>query len=183
MAKVARKTKIRDIVRYWETRANECDMGCDFDEADKRCWACGILGKARESSHLERCHIIPASLGGEDEPSNYVILCRKCHMEAPDVIDSSLMWKFIKNKSNDYKDGSLSVSYYFRMIGKLLEDSKPDVSGKPENWPFNINEIVQNNTEKCASVGGKFTLATTEWIYSKSIEDAKKAVMTEYIPF
>jgi HNH endonuclease len=183
MSEVKLQTKIRDIVSYWETRANECDMGCDFDEANKRCWACGILGKPRDPSHLERCHIIPRSLGGEDIPSNYVILCRNCHMEAPDVVDPSVMWEFIKKKSYDYKDGEHSVAYYFRMIHKLMEESKLVIPENREDLPFNTEDIVKNNTDKSVLVGGKFTPATREWIFKTTINDIKNAIRTEYIPF
>jgi hypothetical protein len=62
------KTKASEIVQYWEVNTSECGLGVDFAEAHERCWRCGY------KLPLERCHIIPASLGGEDTPSNYVLL-------------------------------------------------------------------------------------------------------------
>ncbi len=42
------------------------------------------------------CHIIPRSLGGEGKPSNFVILCKQCHEDSPDVADPEIIWDWIK---------------------------------------------------------------------------------------
>jgi hypothetical protein len=55
------------------------------------CWACG-----RDSNHLERCHIIAQQFGGSDtNPANFVLLCHRCHLDAPDVTDGDEMWRWI----------------------------------------------------------------------------------------
>lgn len=84
------KTSIQEIVAYWSDKKYEGDMGVDFAEAHERCWRCGY------DLPLQRCHIIPASLGGLDTPSNYVLLCNMCHREAPNVDDARFMWKWIR---------------------------------------------------------------------------------------
>lgn len=56
----------------------------------KRCWRCG------KETELQRCHLIPDSLGGKDEASNIVLLCDKCHKEGPNVADPEIMWDWIK---------------------------------------------------------------------------------------
>jgi hypothetical protein len=83
--------KHQDLVDYWELKKYEGDMGTDWDEAHKRCWRCG-----HDSSRLERCHIIPKSLGGSNKPENLVLLCNPCHKEAPDVTNKDSMWDWIK---------------------------------------------------------------------------------------
>ena len=45
---------------------------------------------------MQRCHIIPDSLGGKDEPSNIVLLCGRCHEDGPNVSDPEIMWDWIK---------------------------------------------------------------------------------------
>lgn len=49
---------------------------------------------------LNRCHIIPRSLGGKDEPSNLVLLCERCHKESPDTVypQMMLMWIYQRNQ-------------------------------------------------------------------------------------
>ena len=85
------KTTKRNIIDYWIQYIDECGMNFDWAEADTICWRCGCERK------LQRCHIIPDSLGGKDEPSNFVLLCAECHQEAPNVEDKQFMWDWIKS--------------------------------------------------------------------------------------
>jgi len=84
------KTTIKEAVDYWSRRIDECDLSVDWLEADTHCWRCGC------EKHLQRCHIIPDSLGGKDEPANIVLLCRRCHAEGPNVTDTEIMWDWIR---------------------------------------------------------------------------------------
>lgn len=56
---------------------------------------------------LERCHIVPHSLGGDDkDPSNYLLLCPQCHAESPDTIYPRAMFLWLYSKrSRDGSDG------------------------------------------------------------------------------
>lgn len=84
------KTKIPEIVDYWFSRIDESDFSVDAAEAHERCWRCGC------KHNLERCHIVPDSLGGRDEPANLVLLCARCHAENPNVTDPEIMWDWLK---------------------------------------------------------------------------------------
>jgi hypothetical protein len=78
------------IVDYWAGRESECGLGVDWSEAHSRCWRCGY------ESTLQRCHIVPASRGGTKEPSNLVLLCARCHREAPNISDPRFMWIWLR---------------------------------------------------------------------------------------
>ena len=65
------RTTKKQIVEYWEQYVDE-----------KR--------------NLERCHIIPRSLNGEDVPSNFVLLCSRCHLNNPNVADPEVMWDWLR---------------------------------------------------------------------------------------
>lgn len=86
------KTTKEEIVNYWfsECRVTESGLSVDATEAMDRCWRCGC------EHHLERCHIIPESLGGKDEPSNLVLLCHRCHIDNPNINDPEIMWDWIR---------------------------------------------------------------------------------------
>jgi len=84
------KTKIEDIVDYWSRHMDECGLSVDWSEAHSHCWRCGYDEK------LERCHIIPHALGGQDAPDNLVLLCKRCHAENPNVADKEVMWDWIR---------------------------------------------------------------------------------------
>lgn len=91
------KTSKDEICEYWFSRIDESDLSVDASEALERCWRCG------SERSLERCHIIPRSLGGEDVSSNYVLLCKRCHLENPNVYDPEIMWDWLKAyKENHY---------------------------------------------------------------------------------
>lgn len=87
-----------DAVRYWSNKIHESDIGCDWADASIRCWRCGHMRKC------QKCHIIPHSMGGTDEPSNIVALCAQCHDEAPDVADPSAIWEWIRRDHGVFYD-------------------------------------------------------------------------------
>lgn len=84
------KTKHGEVVDYWATKQDECGLGVDWAEAHERCWRCGYR------SSLQRCHIVPGSLGGPDNPSNLVLLCGRCHREAPNHTSGKYMWAWLR---------------------------------------------------------------------------------------
>lgn len=92
------ETTIPEIIDYWIKFEDECELNFDWSEANIVCWRCGCKRK------LYRCHIIPDSLGGKDEPSNFVLLCADCHEEAPNVESSTFMWDWIKSFRNPFYD-------------------------------------------------------------------------------
>ena len=92
------KTTKEEICDYWFSRIDESEFSVDASEASERCWRCGY------KRNLERCHIIPKSLGGKDVPSNYVLLCRRCHLENPNVADPDIMWDWLKAYKESFYD-------------------------------------------------------------------------------
>lgn len=63
------KTTIEEIVDYWSRYQDESGLTVDWSEANYLCWRCG------QKRNLQRCHIIPRSLNGLEDPSNLVLLC------------------------------------------------------------------------------------------------------------
>ncbi len=53
---------------------------------------------------MQRCHIIPDSLGGKDEPSNLVLLRERCHIDAPNIESKSFMWDWIRANGTSFYD-------------------------------------------------------------------------------
>tara|TARA_B100000287_G_scaffold397130_1_gene413393 strand:+ start:1458 stop:2249 length:792 start_codon:yes stop_codon:yes gene_type:complete len=88
------------------------------DWGEPCCWACGWYKDDQADygvSHfqnplvswervdwLEKCHIIPHMLGGSNDVSNFVLLCKRCHKEAPDNKRARHMKRFIANRPNYY---------------------------------------------------------------------------------
>ena len=85
----AMKTTSKQIVDYWFEHSSDHIIGVEWEDAMEYCWRCACKRR------LQRCHIIPDSLGGKDEPSNMVLLCETCHSEGPNVDDPEVMWDWI----------------------------------------------------------------------------------------
>lgn len=105
------KTTIAQAVDYWSKRIDECVLSVDWSEAHTHCWRCGC------EKNLERCHIIPDSLGGEDAPHNIVLLCKRCHADGPNVTDPEIMWDWIRAYSVPFYETFWTIigmkEYYF----------------------------------------------------------------------
>ena len=109
------KTTKKQIADFWIKNNNICETELNFDWADcyTHCWTCGDdkgCG-SKNDSYLERCHIIPHSLNGKDEPDNYVLLCHWCHSKAPNTSNKNDMWDWIKS---NYMPYSLYGTYGIR---------------------------------------------------------------------
>lgn len=74
---------------------------------------------------MERCHIVPAALGGKGEPSNLVLLCHRCHLDNPNITDSEIMWDWIRAYGIAMYDtfwGSLGMKEYKFIYYKSFYD-------------------------------------------------------------
>ena len=138
------KTTKEQIIEYWSGRVHEWDLSIDFSEAGERCWRCAYKTK------LERCHIVPHSLGGPDMPNNYVLLCKLCHAEGPNVEDSEFFWDWLKAHKASFYDtywiirGMQEYEFvYKKSFEKELEELGPlDLSQQ------DVNELVQKKLKQ-----------------------------------
>lgn len=89
-----------EIFLYWKNRFQK--LGIFVDWGEPSCWACGFhysdkcdirkstkglsgLLQCWEKIPLQRCHIVPRSLGGTNRASNLFLMCRECHDLAPNT--------------------------------------------------------------------------------------------------
>jgi len=86
-------SSIKEIVEYWSDNADESGLGVGWAEAHERCWRCGYKKK------LEPHPIVPKPLGGEEGPSNFVLLCHRCQKEAPNHTNPDYMWTWLRATS------------------------------------------------------------------------------------
>jgi len=146
MGKTAIKTSIEDIVEYWESRADETELSVDFSEAKILCWRCA------QERKLQRCHIVPESLGGADEPSNLVLLCGQCHAEAPNVDDPTFMWDWLRVHATSfygmywYERGLREYEFIYKR--KAFE---------------NMNDIQENYVQFTAALKKYFRKSSIHW--------------------
>jgi hypothetical protein len=118
------------IAEYW------CQHHDQFviDLGEPSCFACGFWDSKWDQfstpeecwnrAKLERAHIVGRSIGGPDTPSNYLLLCPRCHALAPmtNQRDWMLRWaetreKWITRLMREFKEE-------FRLLGGTDEDTR-----------------------------------------------------------
>ena len=148
------------------------------DWGEPECWCCGkfckgiykhikyeddlkdnihkIWNYGEVKSMLNRCHIIPYSLGGSSEPENLFLLCESCHIQSPDCIESKLFFKWIY-----YKRKQKKCIYNGFDIDNMLLEMKYNIdffNVKIEELSYeHINELYN---QKISSHGGKISEST-----------------------
>ena len=107
----------------------------------KRCYRDGtvnfihVWNDPSVKSKLERCHIVPAALGGPDTPANLFLLCSNCHLLSPDTTNRAAFFKWIHKRRQEYWYGKISVPALMRFVDEELQDR-----GLPP-WRDMVNEI------------------------------------------
>lgn len=92
--------------------------------------------------------------GGEDAPSNIVLLCKRCHVDGPNVTDPEIMWDWIR---------SYGVPFYDTFWG---------VIGRKEYKFIYKKSVVQELEGILASAGLK---------YDAAVENKIKEILDEVI--
>jgi hypothetical protein len=65
--------------------------------------------RAWDQIPLEKAHIIPKARGGENTPSNLILLCKDCHTKAPDVIYPEYMIRWCLSKASYHTELFVSL--------------------------------------------------------------------------
>jgi hypothetical protein len=104
----------RLIFDYWKDRLGELRLLIDWGEPS--CWACGFhygskydvkrsdasweeILRCWDRIPLQRCHVIPKSLGGSDKVENLFLMCRECHDTAPNTAIPVIFFDWAKAQS------------------------------------------------------------------------------------
>ncbi|MCW2994324.1 MAG: hypothetical protein JWQ18_1819 [Conexibacter sp.] len=181
MAEHRIQTKKAAIAQYW----------LDTDEGLARlprneaanwdlpaCFACGFSGtddddavaewKLWNRAVLERCHLVPAALGGSDEPSNLVLLCRRCHQDAPNVADPTYMLDWIARRDP-------WLSHHLALLNRTVDRShlRDVVDGFTDEQVEAAQRILSELLRTWTGTHGlRFTESTLEAVIVESITRA-----------
>ncbi|WP_081688886.1 HNH endonuclease [Inquilinus limosus] len=103
-----------EIFGHWKDRF--AGIGIFVDWGEPSCWACGFHYAAKYDIKspdanwneildgwgripLQRCHIVPRSLGGADKPDNLFLMCRECHDLAPNTALPEIFFEWARAQS------------------------------------------------------------------------------------
>ena len=109
-----------------------------LDLGEPSCFACGHYcehwdkpaaeTKRWNKSGLQKAHIIAHSQGGTNEVSNYILLCSKCHEDAPMTLDPFDMVRWCATRDSFAKKRLDGITREFGKVGLTLNDF-PDLKG------------------------------------------------------
>jgi hypothetical protein len=166
-----------EIFDYWKSRLS--GHGILIDWGEPGCWACGfhygdkydirssnaawdVIFRCWDRMPLQRCHIIPRSLGGSDTPDNLFLMCRECHDHAPNTPFPEIFFEWARAQSH-FKRESEKIRTALAWFG-LGESDMPRVervmkSGAFRDWvsgKFGIHRPQSNY----AATSSRLTSAT-----------------------
>ena len=190
---------------YPDAEAVICDWG------EPSCWACGEPAKEwREAKYtkwieeqdyksiwnsktvkhnLQRCHIVPGQLGGEDKPENLFLLCPSCHCSSPDTTNPDTFIRWVYRARKDHCCGMPSSERIFANINQELDDrGLPDIvtilrvadfSDKKEEVEKIVNEIGKNISANIGTHGSKLAESSICGAAADEIEKILKVVVSK----
>ena len=163
--RTAIKSTIEDIVGYWTRREDECSLSVDWAEAHKRCWRC-----SRET-RLQKCHIVPHALGGMDSPENFVLLCARCHREAPNVSDPAFIWIWLRRYAVTLYDTDWIVRGYEEFERIFRRKPFLELGGDVAEGDI-VDALKKYRNKAIIHFGeGRPNPATVAWLFSKIESD------------
>lgn len=144
--RVAIKTKPDEIVQYWkeigkykdaftgeEHFINEGFLGADASDFRTHCWRCGCKWKTFGAGGMERAHLFPRQFQEDynlsdniDDPCNIILLCSRCHKDAPDTKNPKDTFDWIKEtRCSTYNSfwGFDSYREFFMRAGRAPENT------------------------------------------------------------
>ena len=107
------------IFEHWKDRLPR--LGILIDWGEPSCWACrfhyGVkydvkrpdagwseILRGWERIPLQRCHIVPKSLGGTDDVDNLFLMCRECHDLAPNTSIAEILFEWARAQSSSARE-------------------------------------------------------------------------------
>ena len=118
-----------ELIAYWSKLKPDSAISLGWDSIKSHCWRCGTK-ESRNGKKLDRCHIVPASRGGDESVSNMVLLCHPCHELAPNVKDPRFMWLWIERTSSPHYWTEQAIDEYSRLFGS--------------DWQHDVQEAIMN---------------------------------------
>ena len=169
------KKWIKACWNYHSQYIDELDVAPDWGDWKtdwNMCWCCGY-----RTSHLQKCHLTPKSLGGINEESNIIPLCAQCHDQAPDVLDPEVMIDWIKNNKNALS--GFGQGRYNHLWDLLISEYEKGNLIPAEYDDFVFKFYLERNYKKISAHGSQsgsglmIKKSTREWLFKKTIEECE----------
>ena len=180
-----------EIFDYWKSRLSEHGIFIDWGEPG--CWACGFhygdkydirnsnagrdaIFRCWDRIPLQRCHIVPRSLGGSDSPDNLFLMCRECHDHAPNTPFPEIFFEWARAQSHFKRESEkllAAMAWFGPGESNMTHGESVMRSGAFKDWvsgKFGIHRPQSNY----ATTSSRLTSATMVGLvvhYMRNIED------------
>jgi len=125
------------------------ELEADFGRINPFCFACF---KPRGSwSVFDRAHIVPHMLGGSNHPSNFVMLCHRCHAENPNTKHEDVYFKWLASVKNYKTQFTDKVTEALGFYGVPIEEANEIY--KLEGWKF-MHDMLVDSMDECGLHNG-----------------------------
>ena len=124
------------IADYWAD--TETPWGKPVDHDDPACFACGFFNPIDSKSTgwkewnktkgLEKAHIIPWALKNGNEVHDYVLLCKQCHLRAPNLGTADLMFEWMRSCPSSFFNHHWSVLPEWNLLSQNLIDNNSAIA-------------------------------------------------------
>ena len=110
-----------------------------YDWGEPCCWACDkpvmstfehdnipevdlskIWNDVKIKKHLDRCHIVPRTKGGEDSPSNMFLMCKSCHEKSPDTVNTRAFFRWVYDQRKTHAFGISKFDVIYEKVQKAM---------------------------------------------------------------
>lgn len=135
------------IVKHWSGRLiNVHRKMDDISDCETCCFACGF-----QFEHvLQRCHILPVNLGGDNSPENLHMLCHMCHIQSEELFGRAY-WDWFSQQTlvkayecvgqhRERRAANLSKSIKRGVSAAMATRTKP--WGRPPKTPYDPADIL-----------------------------------------
>nr|DAI37823.1 MAG TPA: HNHc [Caudoviricetes sp.] len=165
------------------------------DWGEPECWLCGklvdlydysfysealkngnyneIWSHSKVKNKLNRCHIIPKALGGNDTADNLFLLCNECHSKSPDTSNPKYFLQYVYNERKNFYFDGVNISNIFNEYLNLCIKYKKDARTLD----------MKNNDLKTNTHGPFLSESTLIYKMIDSTKDYEADDLNEYIKY
>lgn len=132
---------VKTVDDVWNKLSLDKYIRVVYDWGEPCCWACDktIMSTYEENeedlnivgfgkiwndrcvkSHLQRCHIVPRTLGGADSPENLFLLCNDCHEKSPDTINKKSFFRWVFDQRKTHFFGTYKPHIVLEKVREIL---------------------------------------------------------------
>ncbi|MFI3409969.1 HNH endonuclease [Citrobacter braakii] len=110
---------------------------------------------------IGEAHIIPHSLGGSNDVSNYILLCNKCHRESPDIANESALIEWMNEQPTEMESMLRLIQQEMDKYNKETQIAVNEIL---------IKEIFSELFKKAGAHGGRISDATKVYIVREALK-------------